>query len=120
MTNPLQQLESIRAKKAALDQEELTLMHLIIKEAKHTKLGSKTYELYGKKVVITTKENYTLDKAMLNTVWKETMPINRSYAYTLRQKDYDAIMKSGTASQKKLLSELITTSPAKPVVKIEA
>jgi len=118
MTNPLQSLQEVRNKLASLEQQELALISAIIAEAKHKKLGQKTYDLYGQKVTIKTAENSRLDKNILNAVWTEAMPINRSYAYTLRQKDYEAIMKSGSPAQRKQLAEIVTTSPAKPSVKI--
>lgn len=118
MTNPIIQLEEVRAKKAALEQQELTLMNQIIKEANHTKQGQKTYELYGQKVTIKTGENVTLDKATLNACWNEAMPINRSYAYTLRQKDYEAIMRSGAPGLRQQLAAIVTTKPARPSVKV--
>jgi len=46
------------------------------------------------------------------------MPINRAFAYTLRKKDFDAAMMVGSVETKKLLAQLVTTKPAKPVVKI--
>ena len=120
MTNILQDLIEVREKIAALENQETNLVERIIKAAKHTKTGQATYELFGQKVTIKTGENTTLDKALLNTVWKDTMPINRSYAYTLRQKDYDAIMKAGTPAQKQLLASIVSTKPAKPSVTIVA
>jgi hypothetical protein len=115
----INQLQTIRAKIKSLEAEEATIVAKIITSAGHNKIGQGTYDLDGAKVTIITKENVTLDKARLNVIWKETMPINRAYAYTLRQKDYDAIMESGTAAQRKMLSEIVTTKPAKPVVKVE-
>lgn len=118
MTNPILQLQEVRGKLAALEQQEITLMEQIIKEAGHTKQGQKTYDLYGQKVVIKTGENVTLDKATLNACWHEGMPINRSYAYTLRQKDYEAIMKSGAPQLRQQLAAIVTTKPARPSIKI--
>lgn len=118
MSNPVLQLQEVRAKMAALDQQERTLLAQIVAEAKHTKNSQKTYELYGYKVTIKTGDNATLDKAMLNASWHEGMPINRSYAYTLRQKDYDAVMRSGSPELRRQLAMIVTTSPAKPSVKI--
>ena len=117
-TNFITRLQEVRSKIEALQSAELELMNAIIKESGHNKLGQATYDMDGAKVTIVTKENITLDKALLNTVWRETMPINRSYNYTLRQKDYDALMQNGTAAQRKLLAQIVTTKPAKPVVKI--
>lgn len=119
MTNPIQDLLTIRDRIASLEQQEFALMEKIIKEAGHKSLGQKTYELHGAKVTIKTGENVTLDKAMLNTIWSDALPINRSYAYTLRQKDYDAMMKSGKPDIKRLLSTVVTTKPARPSVKVE-
>lgn len=118
MTNPLQSLQDVRNKIAALEQQELTLMAVLIKEAGHAKLGQKTYDLYGQKVTIKTGENVRLDKNILNAVWTEAMPINRTYSYTLRQKDYEAQMKSGSPALRKQLAEIVTTSSAKPSVKV--
>lgn len=118
MTNPIIQLQEVRAKLASLEQQESTLLATIVKEAGHTKQGQKTYELYGQKVTIKTGENVTLDKATLNAVWHEGMPINRSYAYTLRTKDYEAIMRSGSPALRQQLAMIVTTKPAKPSVKI--
>lgn len=118
MTNPIQDLIAVRDKIASLEQQELTLMHQIIKDAKHDKLGQKTYEMHGAKVTINLRENVTLDKAMLDTVWNDALPINRSYAYTLRQKGFDAAMKSGTPEIKRLLGMVVTTKPARPSIKI--
>jgi hypothetical protein len=118
MTNPIIQLQEVRAKKTALEQQELTLMNQIIKEAKHTKLGQKTYDLYGQKVTIKTSDNVTLDKATLNACWTPEMPINRSYGYTLREKDYAAVMKTGRVELRQQLAAIVTTKPARPSVKI--
>jgi len=118
MTNPIQSLQEVRNKMAALEQQELTLMGQIIAEVGHSKLGQKNYDLYGQKVTVKTGENVRLDKNILNAVWTDAMPINRSYAYTLRQKDYEALMKSGSPAIRKQLAEIVTTSPAKPSIRI--
>lgn len=118
MTNPILELTEVRTKIAALEQHEMILMHQIIKEAKHDKLGQKTYDLHGQKVTIKTSENIRLDKSALNAMWNESLPINRSYAYTLRQKDYEAMMKSGSPQVRKQLAEIVTTAAAKPSIKI--
>lgn len=118
MSNFIQRLQEVRSQLAALEATELELMSAIIQEAGHTKLGQATYDMDGKKVTIVTKENVTLDKALLNTIWKETMPINRSYSYTLRQADFNAVMENGTPAQRKLLAKIVTTKPAKPSIKI--
>lgn len=118
--NIIQKLTQIRSQKEELEAAELALMHQIIEVAGHKSLGQKTYTIEGVKVVIKTGENVTLDKAMLNAVWVEDLPINRSYAYTLREKDYKAIMESGSPTIRKLLSQIVTTKPAKPSVKVES
>lgn len=120
MTNHLTtQLNQIRARIAALEGEEAQLMREIIVVLKHEKDSQKTYDFEGRKVTIKTGVNVTLDKSRLNVEWKDTMPINRSYAYTLRQRDFDALMQHGTPEQRKYMSEIVTTKPAKPSVKIE-
>ena len=91
-----QRLLEIRSQLAALEAAEMELMNQIIKEAGHDKLG----------------------QARLNAVWNENFPINRAYSYTLRQADYNAVMENGSAAQRKMLSEIVTTKPAKPVVKV--
>ena len=114
----IEKLKEVRAQLTRLEAQEAALVAEIIKSAGHDKIGQATYDMDGNKVTIVTKENVTLDKAKLNVIWKETMPINRTYSYTLRQKDYDAIMENGTAAQRKVLAQIVTTKPAKPVVKI--
>ena len=115
----IQRLQEVRSQLASLQAAELELMNAIIHESGHNKLGQATYDMDGAKVTIVTKENVTLDKALLNTIWKETMLINRAYSYTLRQKDFDALMQNGTAAQRKLLAQIVTTKPAKPTIKVE-
>jgi len=119
MTNFITRLQEVRSQIASLESAEAELVAAIIQDAGHKKIGQATYDMDGYKVTIKTGENVTLDKSLLNTIWKETMPINRSYSYTLRQKDFDAIMQHGTAAQRKLLAQIVTTKPAKPVVKVE-
>ena len=114
----LEKLKEVRRKLSELQEQEADLVFAIIKSAGHDKIGQATYEIEGEHITIVTKENVTLDKAKLNVIWKETMPINRTYSYTLRKKDYDALMQNGTAAQRKLLAEIVTTKPAKPVVRI--
>ena len=114
-----QRLLEIRSQLAALEAAEMELMNQIIKEAGHDKIGQATYDMDGLKVTIVTKENVTLDKKRLDEDWKETMPITRKNDYALRKADYDAMMESGTAAQRKFLAEIVTTKPAKPVVKVE-
>lgn len=118
MPNILQKLTQIRAQKEELEAAELALMHQIIEVAGHKKLGQSTYSMDGQKVTIKTGENVTLDKALLNTVWDEWMPINRSYSYTPRTKDLEAIMAHGSPEHRKLLATIVTTKPSKPVVKV--
>lgn len=118
MTNMIQDLEDVRTKIAALETQEKAIVANIIALAKHNKLGQATYEILGKKITIKTGENVTLDKAMLNAMWSEELPVNRSFAYTLRQKDYDAIMKTGKPELRRQLAQIVTTSPAKPVVTV--
>lgn len=117
--NPIQELLKVRRDIAALEATELALMQDIIDLAKHKHIGSKTYDILGSKVEIETKENVTLDKALLNTTWTADMPINRSYAYTLRKKDFDAAMAHGSAELRAQLSAIVTTKPAKPVVRVK-
>lgn len=118
MTSFITRLQAVRSQIARFQAAELELMNAIIQESGHNKIGQATYDMDGAKVTIVTKENVTLDKALLNTIWKETMPINRAYSYTLRQKDFDALMQNGTAAQRKLLAQIVTTKPARPTVKI--
>ena len=114
----IQRLQEVRSQLAALQADELELMNSIIKEAGHKKLGQATYDMDGAKVTIVTKDNVTLDKARLNAIWTDKMPINRKYDYDLRKKDFDALMQNGTAAQRKLLAQIVTTKPARPSVKI--
>ena len=119
MTNYLQRLTEIRIDIATLEKAEAHLVEQIIKASGHDKVGEATYDFEGKKIVIATKENVTLDKAVLKTTYEEWMPINRSYAYTLRTKDYNAMMSHGTPAQRKLLASVVTTKAAKPSIKIK-
>ena len=113
------ELIAVREKIKLLQVEESELVTSIIETAGHKKYGQATYNMDGAKVTIVTKENVTLDKKRLDEVWKETMPITRKYDYALRKADYDAMMESGTAAQRKFLAEIVTTKPAKPVIKVE-
>lgn len=115
----IKRLQEVRSQIAALESAESELVAAIIHESGHNKTGQGTYDMDGYKVTIKTGENVTLDKALLNTIWKETMPINRTYSYTLRQKDFDALMANGTAAQRSLLSKIVTSRPSKPVIKVE-
>lgn len=117
-TNFITRLQEVRSQLAALQAAELELMNAIIQESGHNKIGQATYDMDGAKVTIVTKENVTLDKSLLNTVWRETMPINRSYSYTLRQADFNALMENGTPAQRKLLAQIVTSKPARPTIKI--
>ena len=113
------ELIAVREKIKLLQVEESKIVTSIIETAGHKKCGQATYDMDGAKVTIVTKENVTLDKKRLDEVWKETMPITRKYDYALRKADYDAMMESGTAAQRKFLAEIVTTKPAKPVIKVE-
>jgi len=115
----IDKLLTVRKQIAELELQELGYMQSLIDETKHDKLGQATYTIDGRKITIKTGENVRLDKAILNATWVESMPINRSYSYTLRQKDYEAIMKSGSPAQRKQLAEIVTTAPAKPSIKVE-
>lgn len=101
-----------------LEQAKSDLIQQMIEVTGHNKVGSATYELDGRKVLIKTDETYRLDKERLNLEWNPDLPFNRSYAYTIRKKDYDASMTHGNPALRKLLSEIVTTAPAKPYVKI--
>jgi len=119
MTNFVTLLQEVRSQIASLESAEAELVAAIIAEAVHNKTGQGTYDMDGYKVTIKTGENVTLDKSLLNTIWKPTMPINRTYSYTLRQKDFDALMANGTAAQRSLLSKIVTSRPSKPSIKVE-
>jgi hypothetical protein len=119
MSNIINKLNLVRSEMQSLEKFEAALVAQIIAEAGHNKLGQSTYELHGAKVTIKTGENVRLDKAKLNTIWTEFLPINRSYAYTIRQRDFDAMMTSGSSDQRRQLAEIVTTAPAKPIIKVE-
>ena len=70
-------------------------------------------------MTIATRNTYTRDKARLNVDWSEQLPINRAYSYTLREKDFKAMLEHGTSEQKQILSEIVASKPAKPVIKVE-
>lgn len=118
MNQTLESLKQTRKQIEALGMIELGLMRQLIRELNHDKLGSKTYDIDGEKVVVKTGENIRIDKAKLSEVWTEDMPFNRKYDYTIKQKEFDEVMKSGSVQERKALSELVTTSPAKPSIKI--
>jgi hypothetical protein len=118
-TNYLQRLTEIRIDIATLEKAESHLVEQIIKATGHDKIGEATYDFEGKKIIVATKENVTLDKAVLKTTYEEWMPINRSYTYVLRAKDYAAMMSHGTPAQRKFLASVVTTKAAKPSVKIK-
>lgn len=118
MNQTLKELIDVRRQLDNLQSDELDLMRQLIRELNHDKLGSKTYDIDGEKVVIKTGENIRIDKAKLSEVWTEDMPFNRKYDYTIKQKEFDEVMKSGSVQERKALSELVTTSPAKPSIKI--
>lgn len=111
--------DSLGKQIAQLELARAKLAENIITTAGHDHTGQKTYQHDGLKVTITTKDNYTLDKARLNVEWSEQLPINRSYSYTLREKDFKAMLEHGTSEQKQILSEIVTSKPAKPVIKVE-
>lgn len=115
----VEELKKVRRDIAALEATELALMQDIIAATGHKKIGQATYDLNGVKVEIVTKETPSLDTATLNQVWHEGMPINRSYAYTLRKKDFDAAMAHGSPEMRQQLAQIVTTKPAKPVVRIK-
>lgn len=111
--------DSLGRQIAQLELARSKLAENIILATGHDHTGQKTYQHDGVKVTITTKETYTLDKARLNVEWTEALPVNRSYSYTLREKDFKAMMDHGSSEQKQLLAEIVTSKPAKPVVKVE-
>lgn len=111
--------DSLGKQIAQLELARSKLAENIISALGHDHIGSRTYQQDGVKVTVTTKETYTLDKARLNVEWSEQLPINRSYSYTLREKDFKAMMEHGSNEQKQVLSEIVTSKPAKPVVKVE-
>lgn len=111
--------DSLGRQIAQLELARSKLAENIILATGHDHIGQKTYQHDGVKVTITTKETYTLDKARLNVEWTELLPVNRSYSYTLREKDFKAMMEHGSSEQKQLLAEIVTSKPAKPVVKVE-
>lgn len=115
----IQELEAVRNRMAQDEATELAIMKDIIKATGHNKIGAATYDFEGRRVTVTTKENITLDKALLNTIWDESLPINRTYNYTVRTKDMNAIMSHGTPAQRKILTSVVTTKMAKPVVAIQ-
>lgn len=117
--NLCESYDSLGKQIAQLELARAKLAENIILATGHDHIGQKTYQHDGVKVTITTKENYTLDKARLNVEWTEALPVNRSYSYTLREKDFKAMMEHGSSEQKQLLAEIVTSKPAKPVVKVE-
>lgn len=111
--------DSLGKQIAQLELARAGIAEKIIAEAGHDHVGQRTYQHDGFKVTITTKDTYTLDKARLNVDWSEQLPINRAYSYTLREKDFKAMLEHGTSEQKQILSEIVTSKPAKPVIKVE-
>lgn len=111
--------DSLGRQIAQLELAREKLAENIISAIGHDHVGQKTYQLDGVKLTITTKENYTLDKSRLNVEWSESLPINRSYSYTLREKDFKAMMEHGNSEQKQMLAEIVTSKPAKPHIKME-
>ena len=118
MNQTLQSLKSLRISLAALADRELDLMRQLVRELNHDKLGSKTYDVDGEKVAIKTSENIRIDKTKLSEVWTEDMPFNRKYDFSIKQKEFDEVMKSGSVQERKALAELVTTSPARPSINI--
>lgn len=118
MNQTLESLKQTRKQIEVLGMIELGLMRQLVRELNHDKLGSKTYDIDGEKVAIKTSENIRIDKSKLSELWTEDMPFNRKYDFTIRQKEFDAIMQSGSVQERKVLSELVTTSPARPSIKI--
>ncbi|MGN6704394.1 MAG: hypothetical protein ACTHKB_15700 [Burkholderiaceae bacterium] len=113
-------LAAIRAKMAKLQEQEAITVAAILSVVKHD-AGQKTYPVGdAKKIVVKTGFNYTLNKELLNQVWTDDLPINRGYAYTLRAKEFAVAMKDGEPEKRKLLQRAVTSTPAKPSVKIEA
>lgn len=119
MTSKIAKLISLRANLALLQAQEAEIMADIIIDAGHDKLGQSKYDIDGYKVTIKTGENVTLDKKKLDEEWNESMPITRKYDYVLRKKEFDDVMKHGTAAQRAYLSKIVTTKPARPSIKIE-
>lgn len=111
--------DSLGRQIAQLELARSKLAENIIIALGHDHIGQRTYQQDGVKVTVTTKETYTLDKARLNVEWSEQLPINRSYSYTLREKDFKAMMEHGSGEQKQALAEIVTSKPAKPIVKVE-
>lgn len=116
----IETLVKLRCDIECLEILEATLVAKIVSTFKHGKIGQSTYDLDDYKITIKTGENVTLDKAVLNALWSESMPINRSYSYTLREKDFKAVMKSGAPELRKQLSDIVTTKSGKPSIKIES
>lgn len=122
MRETLATILSIASKIQALEAEKAKLEASVIADLKHDHIGQKTYDGKDYKITITTKINNKLDKAKLNAIWDTAgleLPINRSYAYTLREKDFDAVMSAGDPDLRALLADIVTQSPAKPHIKIE-
>lgn len=117
--SPIEELMQVRRQIAALEATELALMQDIIAASGHKKIGGATYDIDGYKVKIETKETINLDKSLLDQVWTVELPINRAFSYTPRKKDLDAAMMHGSPELRALLAKVVTTKPAKPVVKVE-
>ena len=111
---------SITAQIAQLERSKDALMAQIIEQIGHDIVGQKTYDVDGEKVTVTTKETFSLDKARLAVGYPDWMPVNTSTAYTLRTKEYQAIMEYGTSEQKSLLADVVTVKPAKPSIKVQS
>lgn len=118
MTNLIERLKKVRKEIESLEENERVIISAIVSATGHKDLGQKTYDFEGEKITIKTGENVRLDKKKLDECWKENMPFKRAYAYTLIKKEFDDLMTHGTPAQRKLLSEIVTTSPAKVSLKI--
>jgi hypothetical protein len=115
----------VRAQIKTLEAEEAAIVQDILSKTKHEH-GQHTYDFEGRKVVVKTGFNTTVDKAKCNASfeewiekWGPAFPINRSYAYTPRTKDFDAAMSDGSPELRKVLADIVTQKPAKPNVKVE-
>lgn len=115
----VEMLEDVRDEKARIEEEELDLVQRIIAASGHNKQGQKTYPVGSKKIVIKTGVNYTCDKAVLNATWTAELPINREYAYKLREKDFAAIMATPDHPLRKTLADVVKSSPVKPSITIQ-
>lgn len=109
---------SLTVQIAQLERSRDALASQIISESGHDLIGQRTYEVDGCKFTVTTKENHTLDKARLSVDCPEWLPVNRSVSYTLREREYKAMLEYGTPEQRDFLAEIVTTKPAKVQIKV--